>query len=813
LDHEEAIVRMIAAKSRSRRRPGSLTAACASVAAAALSTLLVPAAHAQIIRDVWVPNGPVNAVALSGNTIYIGGAFTSVGPASGNGVPLSASTGTAAGPYLKVAGTVRVAVSDGAGGWYVAGAIGRVGGVVRGLAHILADGSLSSWDPNPDGLVNCLAVSGSTVYVGGYILHVGGQPRTGLGAVDAVTGAATSWNPNAGGIVYALAVSGSTVYAGGGFTTMGGQTRHNIAAIDAATGAVTAWNPNANNAVRAIAVSGSTVYAGGVFTTIGGQSRRIAALDAATGAATAWNPGANGGVFALVVNGSTVYAGGDFTTSGGQTRNHIVALDTATGLATAWDPNANARVSAIAVDGSTVYAGGDFSSVGGQTRNHLAALDGSGSATAWNPNANGAVLAIASNGSTVYAGGEFTSMGSWLARSSLAALDATTGAATAWNPGATGGANPVHALAVSGSTVYVGGEFTVAGGQPRNRIAALVASTGAATAWNPNASGTVYSLAQGASTVYVGGEYSSIGGQTRNSLAELDASTGLATSWNPNILRLGVPGSVSALQVVGPKIYAGGNFNSVGGQAHDNLAALDVATAAPAPWNASPDADIVSLAVDGTTVYVGGSFQNVGGQARSYLAAVDATSGAVTAWNPGADANVNSVALSGSTLYTGGNFGTVGGQVRPGVASLDLTTGAATDWNPNTWVGAFALAVDPSTVYAGGGSDQGFLFVISQSTVSVPKGRTPPRLELAQNRPNPAGSSTVIEFSLPQAAPVTLAVFDLQGRRVASLLEGEMRPAGANRIPFRAVGLASGMYLYRIEALGRVATRKMMVLE
>jgi beta-propeller uncharacterized protein DUF5122 len=485
-------VLIIAAKSRSSRRPGSLTVACAIIATIALSTLVMSAAHAQIIRDVWVPNGPVNAVALSGSTLYIGGAFTSVGPPSGNGVPLSASTGTAAGPYPKVAGTVRVAVSDGAGGWYVAGAIGRVGGVVRDLAHILADGSLSPWDPNPDGLVNCLAVSGSTVYVGGYILHVGGQPRTGLGAVDAVTGAATAWNPNAGGIVYALAVSGSTVYAGGGFTTMGGQTRRNIAAIDAATGGVTAWDPNANNAVRAIAVSGSTVYAGGVFTTIGGQSRRIAALDDATGAATAWNPGANGVVFALVVNGSTVYAGGDFTTSGGQTRNHIVALDAATGLATAWDPNADARVSAIAVDGSTVYAGGDFSSVGGQTRNHLAALDGSGSATAWNPNANGAVLAIASNGPTVYAGGEFTSMGSWLVRNALAALDVTTGVATAWDPGATGGAIPVHALAVDGSTVYAGGEFTVAGGQARNRIAALDAATGEATSLRPGSERRVH---------------------------------------------------------------------------------------------------------------------------------------------------------------------------------------------------------------------------------------------------------------------------------------------------------------------------------
>ena len=349
--------------------------------------------------------------------------------------------------------------------------------------------------------------------------------------MDATTGNAAAWNPNPNSYyVYSLAVSGSTVYAGGDFTSIGGQGRNNIAALDATTGAATAWSPNANGTVNSIVVSGTTIFAGGGFYTIGGQSRNyIAALDATTGNALAWNPKANGGVNSISVSGTTVYAGGDFDTIGGQSRNHIAALDATSGNALSWNPKANNYVYSLAVSGTTVYAGGGFDTIGGQTRSFIAALDNTtGKALAWNPKAfgyyvdpntywyyHGYVRSIAMSGSTVYTGGFFDSIGGQ-GRNNIAALDATTGNALTWNPKALRyyvmlGYASVNSIAVSGTTIYAGGVFDGIGGQSRNNIAALDATTGNATNWNPNADFTVRTLAVSGSTVYVGGNFTSIG--------------------------------------------------------------------------------------------------------------------------------------------------------------------------------------------------------------------------------------------------------------------------------------------------------------
>src|SRR6185503_5373981 len=136
----------------------------------------------------------------------------------------------------------------------------------------------TSWDPRQGPrfedyapYVTSLALTDSTVFVGGPFYSIGEQERYFVAEVDRRTGTATPWNPRADGAPEALAVDAHTVYAGGLFHTLGEwQWRRNLAAFDATTGRLKEWNPNPDGLiVYDLAVHADRVYAAGHFYTIG----------------------------------------------------------------------------------------------------------------------------------------------------------------------------------------------------------------------------------------------------------------------------------------------------------------------------------------------------------------------------------------------------------------------------------------------------------------------------------------------------------------------------------------------------------------
>ncbi|MBL8007027.1 MAG: T9SS type A sorting domain-containing protein, partial [Ignavibacteria bacterium] len=87
----------------------------------------------------------------------------------------------------------------------------------------------------------------------------------------------------------------------------------------------------------------------------------------------------------------------------------------------------------------------------------------------------------------------------------------------------------------------------------------------------------------------------------------------------------------------------------------------------------------------------------------------------------------------------------------------------------------------------------------------------PVKFELNQNYPNPFNPTTKINFSLPVDTKITLSVYDISGRLVASLINNEFRTADYYTVDFNGSNLASGVYFYTIQT-GKFTDSKKMIL-
>lgn len=89
---------------------------------------------------------------------------------------------------------------------------------------------------------------------------------------------------------------------------------------------------------------------------------------------------------------------------------------------------------------------------------------------------------------------------------------------------------------------------------------------------------------------------------------------------------------------------------------------------------------------------------------------------------------------------------------------------------------------------------------------------------LDQNYPNPFNPTTMITYTLPQTARVSLVVYNLLGQEVARLVDGLQQPAGQYSMTWSGTDqsglrVSSGMYLYRLESENTVVTRSMMLVK
>ena len=486
----------------------------------------------------------VHAIVVKDDAVFVGGCFTTVDGRPRNGMAQLAAPDGSVTTWVSDTDGPVLSLATAGSKLYVGGAFYFFMGTTRAsLAAVdTVSGQLSPWVPEPYGRVEHLAVAGGVVYAAG-AFDGGGLGPAGLAAYDRTSGRFLGFDAHVNGTVHTVEVIDDVVHAGGDFTSVGAVKRSSIAALDRATGAVLPWSPSGIDdvVVKAIAPAPGAVYLGGAFSDAGAY---VGAADAADGSWLDFDANVAGlEIDALAVSGPTLYLGGDFSVAGAEERSNLAAVDAGTGEATSWAPDPNGTVADLELDGDQLFVAGAFTSIGSAARRYLASLDlASGTALDFAPEPNGAVRAITRAGATIYAAGGFSAVQATstpVTRNRFAAFNRTTGLPTAWDPNAD---NVGTALAVSGDTVYAGGEFTTIGGGQRLRLAALDATTGAAGGWNPGADARVNALAVAGSTVYAGGAFAMAGGMLTGGLAVFGPVAAPATTEMPAITGSGIVG-------------------------------------------------------------------------------------------------------------------------------------------------------------------------------------------------------------------------------------------------------------------------------
>jgi hypothetical protein len=442
------------------------------------------------------------------------------------------------------------------------------------------------------GAVFALAASGNSLFVGGYFNQVnfGGTSATpaitahSVAKFDAST---NTWSAlkrgNGAGVdegLFAVAATGNLVIPGGAFFFVNhagtGATPtvpvSNVARFDTSTNTWSALvssgaGNGVDDAVRTVVVSGNNVFIGGDFTVVGTinpvAANRVAKFDTTTNTWSALSQGngngVNNSVFALAVIGNSVFVGGDFTTAnlggtGGTPAlpvNRMAKFDTTTNTWSAVSQGngngVNSKVEALVVTGNNLFVGGSF---------QFANSGGSGGTPAINANA-------------------------------VAKFDVSTKTWSALSQGNGNGVDGfVHALAISGNSLFVGGSYAHAnqggtGATPTIIAYSLAKFDTAKNTWSALSQGngngvstTVWALAANGNSLFAGGDFTSVnfGGMggtpviTANGVAKFDITTktwSALSQGNGN----GVNGTVQALAMSDTSVVVGGLLSTanVGG--------------------------------------------------------------------------------------------------------------------------------------------------------------------------------------------------------------------------------------------------------
>ena len=359
-----------------RRRLLARIVVCVLALVLGLPQVATAATPSDVPSPSWRVNGKVSAVLVVGQTVYVGGRFTTATSPGGEPVgrrnlaAFDVGTGALRRDFIADAGsTVQTLASDGTA-LYVGGHFGQIRGVTRSrLAKVsLTTGAVDpAFRADANGGVLGLDVRDGWLYVGGDFSTIGGVSRQRVSKVLASTGAVDGGFVGRADSKVTSVVKHPTqdvLYVAGNFTSAGGAPRTGVAAVSSWTG--TAGPQTYQSSVRPVLDLALNDDGSMLFGALAAGSNSATAWDSATGVRR-WRQTTMGDVQAIDHHGGQVYFGFH---DGFQddTRLKLMVADARTGVVDdAFRPTFDYFWGVWAIDATAtgVVAGGEFTSVSG----------------------------------------------------------------------------------------------------------------------------------------------------------------------------------------------------------------------------------------------------------------------------------------------------------------------------------------------------------------------------------------------------------------------------------------------------------------
>jgi len=467
---------------------------------------------------------------------------------------------------------------------------------------------------------------------------------------------------------------------------------------------------NSSFSVSYVVSIGNILYVGGTFTSIGGISaNRIASYNISTNTwSNPFGTGLNNTCFALATIGSMLYVGGIFTTVNTvNSWNRIAAFNTITStwsnpFGTGLDNNCNALLSI----GHILHIAGNFTTANGVSSRMYANFNTlSNTWTTIGTALSGGSFqcyALTNIGSMLYIGGGFTVVNGTTGPGVAAYNTITNSWTNPFGVGLTLSSTYCRSLTNIGNILYVGGDFTAAGGSSANKYLATFNTT--ANTWSNIGYPTTSAISAQNTLFAIGSILYAVNNFAYNTLTNTSI-TPILTSvpitaignvaypsnsqipqpvYATNKFGSGLNSSCYGMIFIGSVLYVVGDFTSPS----NRIAAYNLYTNVWSnPFGTGLNVLCRTIVAISSILYVGGDFTSVNGNAWSYLAAFDTST---STWsNPfGTGLNNSCYILTtiGSIIYVGGTFTQVSGNPYNYIAGFNAIA--------LTWISAYGTGLD-----------------------------------------------------------------------------------------------------------------------